>query len=463
MIYEIRKNSDFITGASLHVMIPNEDLDKKALHTIERDWPDFILPFHYRHIDGQIEFIYQIGSRSKLQYLSGQRSPNEYAGIWSGILDPLRTCGDWFMRPYSFVLMAEHLYCEKNTNKITYLYIPSVRACSGKSELKEMAADITRLVAVTDPELENMALRLIIKDFDPDDFMQMLELYIAAADPDLQPGASSGPAHAGASDTDADCNSAAPAFPDPEPDPDWLPGATALPALGLVSGPSGGQDRIRRGKEDGSRDIVINIPSSGQPAKKAGKGLKTKENPPAKTEGKPVDWEKAGGLFGRKKNARQRDPAETGSIRETPVEYQLPAAPIIPLNHESFEPPDENDTTQNLSTAPCASGFRLVGNTVLPPFISVSIGQGEVFTVGRYDAATGRQLSDFEFERKTKAVSRRHAAVERDESGYSIVDLASSAGTFVDGKRLLPNTPCQLGANSRISFGNAGADYVWEG
>ena len=53
--------------------------------------------------------------------------------------------------------------------------------------------------------------------------------------------------------------------------------------------------------------------------------------------------------------------------------------------------------------------------------------------------------------------------VERNpDGGYVIVDLVSSAGTFVDGQRLTPNVPYALSTGCRVSFGTGGADYIWE-
>jgi pSer/pThr/pTyr-binding forkhead associated (FHA) protein len=83
-------------------------------------------------------------------------------------------------------------------------------------------------------------------------------------------------------------------------------------------------------------------------------------------------------------------------------------------------------------------------------------------SIGRFDSNIGKQQSIFEFERSTKAVSRRHAIVERYPGAYTLTDLASSAGTFFNGQKLLPNVPCDLTHGDRVSFGNAGADYVWE-
>ena len=75
----------------------------------------------------------------------------------------------------------------------------------------------------------------------------------------------------------------------------------------------------------------------------------------------------------------------------------------------------------------------------------------------------GQRQCDFEFDRHTKEVSRHHAAIECGSDGaYVIVDLGSTAGTYVDGVRLSQNVPYPLQWGSRVSFGRVGADYTWE-
>jgi len=133
--------------------------------------------------------------------------------------------------------------------------------------------------------------------------------------------------------------------------------------------------------------------------------------------------------------------------------------PVIIKNDKKVEPVE---FTQNISFVTDGSGLRYIGRSSLPPFIQILIEDGQIFTVGRFDAAVGKKQSNFEFDKKTKAVSRRHAAIERDDEGYKIIDLSSSAGTFVNDKKLQPNTPVRLEAGNRVSFGNSGADYVWE-
>jgi len=308
-----------------------------------------------------------------------------------------------------------------------------------------MAAEITKIVTVADADLENKVLRAILKDFDPDDFLQMLKSFAASGESVVQPrpapvqspmpeqrvASAVYEARAGVPTMQAKTTEPARTPPDPVP--------------------------VQR-EERTSGEIVINIP--GTSVAKEKDVQKNKGNPVDKKEKDPKKQKTAGaGLFGRKKDDLQEViQAVPPTLAPTPVPE--PVRPPAPALVATVCPVD---TTQSLSEVSGESGFKLVGSVLLPPFIDVRIENGEVFTVGRFDAAVGKQQSNFEFEKKTKAVSRRHAAIERDATGYSIVDLTSSAGTFVNGQKLPPNTPCQLGNGCRVSFGNAGADYIWEG
>lgn len=108
-----------------------------------------------------------------------------------------------------------------------------------------------------------------------------------------------------------------------------------------------------------------------------------------------------------------------------------------------------------------APSLRYTGTMGLPAQIMVAL-RGQAFTIGRVDVALGCAQSDFEFPAETKAVSRRHAAISCDQEGYIIQDLGSKAGTFVNGSRLQPQVLYRLESGSTVSFGTAGADYIWE-
>lgn len=106
--------------------------------------------------------------------------------------------------------------------------------------------------------------------------------------------------------------------------------------------------------------------------------------------------------------------------------------------------------------------LRYVGRSGHPAVIPVSIQMGQTFTIGRLDVRKGFKQSDFEFAPQTEAVSRKHAAITRNENGYFIMDLGSKAGTYVKGTMLRTNQWQRLENSCTVSFGTRGADYIWE-
>ena len=160
-------------------------------------------------------------------------------------------------------------------------------------------------------------------------------------------------------------------------------------------------------------------------------------------------------LFGGKKSP------EREIILGAAAEDRLPERRQEVRPQVSYEEPE--DAVTQVEDAPAGMCcLRLAGAAQLPREIAVDLQPGQAFTIGRFDISVGRKQSSFEFPKDTRAVSRRHAAIEREpEGGYVLVDLASSAGTFVDGERLIPNVPRPLASGNRISFGTGGADYIW--
>ena len=495
-MYDIQSKNDLQSGATLVVSIPEEDLDKKALYTILADQPDFILPFRQRVFDGNVELTYQIGNRSKLTYLSRSRNPAEYTDLWSGILQPLLNCGDWFMNPFAFVLKPEYLYCDRDGKAISFVYIPSKRDSSDYQGLKDMITDIAKQNQVSDVSLENQVWRAL-QDFRPEEFLRMLK---AAGTSGGMSAAGTGQPGQPAPGWQAASQAYAPGpqayeqarptagaqVPPSSPQAQPFSPQPAMPPQYAAPAPAQSPARPEPVSLGRSDDLVINLSPGAKPPQeeKPKKGLfgsrKEKEDkpkPPQKE--KPPKEPKApkasGGLFGRRKSEPEpeREQVIMQGAAAAPImpSYAQPAAapysPASPYPQAAAPPypqaPGYDDgSTQIQVRETGAAGFRYVGNQSHPRMIEVQVAGNGIFTIGRFDANVGQKQSDFEFDGSTKAVSRRHAVVERNAGGYSLIDLNSSAGTYINGQRLQPNVPSPLEAGCRVSFGNAGADYVWE-
>lgn len=105
-----------------------------------------------------------------------------------------------------------------------------------------------------------------------------------------------------------------------------------------------------------------------------------------------------------------------------------------------------------LDTLIPAEGIAIyVPGTVSPVFLSSK----KEFIIGRKLEVTGTEtildLSDMNgFD---MGISRRHATIRQVESGYEVMDLASTNGTWLNDERLVPNKPYPLANKSQLRVG----------
>ena len=482
MKYDIEAKNDLTSGTTLRIQIPESELDRKALLTAEVDTPPFLVPFHHRVIDGNVEIIYEIRAYGKLQYFRGSRDPGQYVRLWNDLLNPLLDCSDWFLTPFSFVLESDYLFFDKTNEKICYLYIPSVNPCSDEEMLKELARGITTDFPVTDPKLENLVLRSIMQDFQPLAFLQMLKEQGPAAQskrpaerPASRPAAPQMAMHPPVAPPQA----AEPAKPQ-KPPRATVPAAPKAPAATACAAAAPAETRSARTPDND--DVIINLQNMGYgmkntsipPQQPAAKGKKKEKKEKEKKEKEKKEKEHS--LFGKKKKdvpvdirlgaaAPVATPANAASMpparRPEPAMHTPESYPAADRSGYGVQGIDES-VTQIEDADSLVTQFRRVGDPALPLRIVVDAPEGGLFTIGRFDTSVNRKQSDFEFDKATKAVSRHHAAVVLKDDEYTIVDLGSKAGTFVNGQKLDPNIPCKLNGGDRVSFGNGGADYIFE-
>ena len=73
------------------------------------------------------------------------------------------------------------------------------------------------------------------------------------------------------------------------------------------------------------------------------------------------------------------------------------------------------------------------------------------FIIGRQNGETADAMLDltdldgFDF-----GMSRKHAKIRRTSTGYEVIDLSSTNGTWMDDKRLVPNKPYPLKSGSML-------------
>jgi pSer/pThr/pTyr-binding forkhead associated (FHA) protein len=73
------------------------------------------------------------------------------------------------------------------------------------------------------------------------------------------------------------------------------------------------------------------------------------------------------------------------------------------------------------------------------------------FVIGRRVVETSESFLDLsDFDGFKMGLSRRHALIRQTVSGYEIIDLASTNGTWLNDERLVPYTPYPLQSGSQL-------------
>lgn len=433
----IQYRQDPLEGTSLVVSIPEEELDQKAFYTLKHTMPPFLIPFSDRTSEGQKVLTYRLEGYSKLRYFYGEKTLEGYIRLWEDLLQPLLDCKDWFLDPLCFLLEEDHLY-QNREGTICYLYLPEKTPCSSNEGLRSMMVRLAGNNHISDPRVENIVLGMLVQDFRPE---ALLEALRRVGMPEQPQAASYSGAPAAAPVSRREVPVPEPVRTQAERPEPPVPAAPSVPAPA------------------GEGEIVIDLSGGGEKPKKQSRFSLFGHKDKGEREDKAAKKEKKA----REKKEKEKKTGEKAPLMP-PVQAAAPrpqpAAPVYEPPYSARAAAAGSDETQLAEEE--GTCLRLVGMAGLPPAIPVDIQAGGFFTIGRRDITVGRQQCSFEFREDTKAVSRRHAVIERDMEGYTITDIGSRAGTRLDGEQLRPNIPYRLRRGARVSFGNGGADYLWE-
>ena len=449
MEYTIESKKGMQGEPLLSVLIPEDQIDEKALYTMESDQPDFLVPFHYRYIDGNVEFIYTPQKRLKLLFFAGARSQDDYIVFWKKLISPLERCEDWFMRTDGFVLDLQYVYYDKDANEICYLYIPVRQTLQDPADIRQFLQKTASQFTTDNSDLTVCVLGYLLQEgaVQPEDFLQMLAPYAGRKTKPAQTAASSA---AQAAYVQQSTPAASVHQPVSAPHPEQEPAAKQQNVPSAIKTPNSHLDDdfndLKWGEEESSNNTREKKPK--------------KEKPPKK----PKEKKSFLSILGKKEPKEPSQPLHGGAqLGDMPL-YTPSSPDPQPTPAPSAQPvwyvEQQDDGVTQLNTH--ETQLRYIGNLNHPAVIQLRVPDNGYFRIGRYDVSVGKQQFDFEFPPDTPAVSRRHAAIGRRGDIYYLADLGSRAGTFVNERKLNPNEEQPLSAGDRISFGNAGANYIFE-
>jgi pSer/pThr/pTyr-binding forkhead associated (FHA) protein len=105
--------------------------------------------------------------------------------------------------------------------------------------------------------------------------------------------------------------------------------------------------------------------------------------------------------------------------------------------------------------APVAAAARSIALIVINSGRRIALDAGDDLLVGRKDNQRGIYPDvDLGLDGGYDAgVSRRHAIIATQSGGFTLEDLASANGTFVNGQRLGPQAPVPIAHGDELKFG----------
>ena len=84
----------------------------------------------------------------------------------------------------------------------------------------------------------------------------------------------------------------------------------------------------------------------------------------------------------------------------------------------------------------------------------IAIRTDEEFVIGRQPGETSESMIDLsDMDGFSFGMSRRHAKIRRTQTGYEVIDLSSTNGTWMNDKRLVPNKAYPLVSGAMLRLG----------
>lgn len=453
------------TYAKLNVA-DEQQLDNIAVKVIRQDTPNFLVPLKMLEMDGEIELRYEMSDGLRLAYLPEAMSKKEFLVLFEGMVRPLVECGDWFLDYHNFYLNKNYILVGKNQTEVKFAYIPLNEQVQSDEAILDFLGEFVLHINLQDEPMYIMELYRRIKDRGAT-LSGILEFISKKFD--------AAPSMAAAAAPKQEKHSQGGFFKRSEPEPaaaEPKPAKPAMPSMPFMKEkpqkveeapkaqpqpqpqPAPKAQPETFGQDNIQGDLINSLfgEYEDEPKKKEKAPKKAKEKP-AKSGGGLF-----GSIFGGSKAAEEEEPAYYGAsapVYEAPKprrEEPKKAERIAPVSNSMYE----EDVTIIPDANPVASstGNKLVlqlvedGGYRFPQFVEIDMSKGYA-TVGRYDK-NGNAQSDYNFDASLSFISRRHFRIEKMGDRYSIIDLGSANGTFVNNEELIPNMPKSVGAGERI-------------
>ena len=110
---------------------PGDRLDEIAVKVIQKDCPDFLIPFRMVSVNEETGLKYKLINTVALEYAEMTLPKALFVQLYLNLLEPFVKGKDWFLDYHNFCVDPRYVYVDKHTYQAFYIYVP---VCSFRSE-----------------------------------------------------------------------------------------------------------------------------------------------------------------------------------------------------------------------------------------------------------------------------------------------------------------------------------------
>lgn len=406
-----------IDGNYLEVKLQDtEQLDQIAMKVIEKDTPEFLIPFRITTVNGEVVLKYKLVNATALKYTNMILPKNIFIQMYCNLLVPFLKGKDWFLNPHNICIDPQYIFCDNYTYKVYLIYIPEKTYINTDEEIMNFFKKVFANTTISDDK----DFQVNLFRFFANEEATLSDLYRMLKE-ECERKMESGQAI-------------------PKPMAKTF-SVAPIPAAKVVA-PSSSAKTVK--KEKKTEEMISDVKE-----KEANRSV-IEELFSDKKKEKKKDKKKAFGIFGKKKEGdiqkkEEANPLEHGESMSFPSVSEISSLPLCQI--------EESDVTEIKGGVfgNVTASLELIDSAVPGAMQRIVLDfRGEYAIVGRISADEIKP--EIAFPSEFKRIGRRHARIERRGEEYYIIDLGSMNHTLLNGQILVPNQPYRLQNGMELTF-----------
>lgn len=388
------------------------DFDRIAVKLLASDLPSFLAPVKIMNMYDKCFVKYETGRYKNIASLKMRMSKNECCTLIYNMIHPMIVCSEWFLDYHKFFLHKDYILCDSETFDVRYIYMLNKNFNNSDSDIMNVFRDIFKNTDIVDDKDFRINLFQALLD-DGFSINSLYEMII-----DIRKSKKEQPKNTTASSANPNRGNNGSKFLKDE-------NKNVLLEKHILK------------KTVESSDISFDDESD----EIAGLFTPKEKNKPKTNI--------FSGLFGKNK-ASGKTVSVSGTAKNEDNDYTVITG--------------VNDETDSDKTCIVRAFLNLESSEIgnCPASIPIMIENDESVTIGRKSSNPGIVNADIEFPSDCTKISRKHCRVRFENGIYSICDLNSGNGTFVDGQKVENGIWMDLHNGSTLMFGDKAAVYSFK-